>query len=154
MRCYWVVLWDPKCPPVGTQALYEFKASVHEQWRGRRGLRPQPLPPLSPDWLGVQSQCFGDLNRSVLLTDCGGFGGSKVQLWWLKAASNVDPELWSQKRSDEGELGETRPRQLGGVEAMRSQTGGTVAIRSTKDFKSLSFSCCENLVYARTRELV
>ena len=23
------------------------------------------------------------------------FGGSKVKLWWLKAASNEDPELWS-----------------------------------------------------------
>ena len=25
---------------------------------------------------------------------------------------------------------------------MRSQTGGIILIRSTKDFKSLSFSCC------------
>ncbi len=29
-----------------------------------------------------------------------------------------------------------------------------IVIRSTKDFKSLSFSCCENLVGDRTGELV
>ena len=62
----------------------------------------------------------------------------KAQLWRLEVASQEDSDSWSQKRSNEGEVGKARPRQLDGVDAMRSQTGGSSVC--TKDYCSLSFS--------------
>ena len=62
----------------------------------------------------------------------------KAQLWRLEVAAQEDSESWSQERSDEGEGGEARPRQLDGVDATRSQTGGSSV--SPKDCSSLSNS--------------
>ena len=62
----------------------------------------------------------------------------KPQLWRLEVASQEDWNPWSEQRSDEGEMVAARPRQLDGLGAIRSQTGGTTV--ATKDYISLSFS--------------
>ncbi len=62
----------------------------------------------------------------------------KAQLWRLEVASQEDSNSWSQERSDEGEVGEARPRQLDGVDAIISQNGGSSVF--TKDCCSLSLS--------------
>jgi hypothetical protein len=48
-------------------------------------------------------------------------GVSKDQLWRLEIASN-DPDLWAEKREDEGEFEESRPRQLGGLDVKKTRT--------------------------------
>ena len=56
---------------------------------------------------------------------------SKVKLWRLEVASTEDPRNWAKERSDEGELVEVRPRQLGGVVlrgAMGRQNGGLLRV--------------------------
>ena len=78
----------------------------------------------------------------------------KAQLWRLKVASQEDSDSWSQERTDEGEVDEARPRQLEGIDVMRSQTGGSDMI--TKDYWSLSFRyegffCLEALTEQRLR---
>lgn len=54
----------------------------------------------------------------------------RAQLWRLEVASQEDSDSWSQERSDEGEVLEARPRQLGGVDAIRSQSGGSGKTRT------------------------
>ena len=61
----------------------------------------------------------------------------KAQLWRLEVACWEDSSPWSQEWSDEGELAAARPRQLDGIDAIRSQTGRWNV--STKDYASLSF---------------
>lgn len=52
-------------------------------------------------------------------------GDPRSQLRRLQVASKEDPEFWSQKRSDEGELKVVESRQLGGIviDLRRRQTG-------------------------------
>ncbi len=51
-------------------------------------------------------------------------GMVRGQLWWLLVTHSEDTEFWSQKRSDERELEEARPRQLGETWAMRGSQNG------------------------------
>lgn len=53
-------------------------------------------------------------------------GRPKAQLWRLEVASNKEPRLWSEQRSDKGELNEARTRQLDGGKRTGSQTGRVV----------------------------
>ena len=46
---------------------------------------------------------------------------SKDQLWRLEVAS-YDPDLGAEKREDEGEFEESRPRQLGGLSVEKTRT--------------------------------
>ena len=41
---------------------------------------------------------------------------SKDQLWWLLVASADGPEVWTEERTNEGELEDIEPRQLDGVD--------------------------------------
>ena len=50
-------------------------------------------------------------------------GVCKDQLWRLEVASD-DPDLWAEKREDEGEFEESRPRQLGGLDVKKTRTSG------------------------------
>ena len=54
------------------------------------------------------------LDLAVFSVDMVYAGVSKDQLWRLEIASN-DPDLWAEKREDEGEFEKVKPRQLGGL---------------------------------------
>jgi hypothetical protein len=42
-------------------------------------------------------------------------GAGKGQLWRLLVVASVDPRLWAEKGTDEGELDKVKPRQLDGL---------------------------------------